>query len=392
MRTISRPELALSVPICLSVCAVAMPRADAAQMTPITDDEVIEFVKTALDTADVSDAVLKEVLAEEYQGTTYLTWFKLAMLAYNTVGHAREGQYGYIVKDLCEAGVTKVVEIAGYPMVSGMMATTVMICDALDLFYRNAANRALNRQIGAYFEYRRMNYTEGDFADMGLCDGEGWLIPPSGLSYLGDAPRPVGLTPAQVMELSRRIYEIASQPGQVDKDIERLRKQLIAQIEEARKRSPARQPSFLARLGSFLGGMWDGLRNWLVPKVKAADFPCASVLAIRDYSAFYEGKPWERQGTKAGEEIEGPDGATYVWVPPGSFMMGASALQAGGAGMREECGDSRPTLSSHSFGGRTHDPRPSRERRSLLPRAQGAAGRLRLPTPARPRRAGAGAP
>jgi len=34
-------------------------------------------------------------------------------------------------------------------------------------------------------------------------------------------------------------------------------------------------------------------------------------------------KPWTRPGTDAGDEIVGPDGGTYVWVPPGEFMMGS---------------------------------------------------------------------
>jgi len=34
-------------------------------------------------------------------------------------------------------------------------------------------------------------------------------------------------------------------------------------------------------------------------------------------------KPWEREGTKAREEITGPDGGLMVWVPPGEFMMGS---------------------------------------------------------------------
>ena len=37
-------------------------------------------------------------------------------------------------------------------------------------------------------------------------------------------------------------------------------------------------------------------------------------------------KPWLRAGTKAGEEITGPDGGEMVWVPPGEFMMGADDL------------------------------------------------------------------
>jgi len=35
-------------------------------------------------------------------------------------------------------------------------------------------------------------------------------------------------------------------------------------------------------------------------------------------------KPWESEGSRAGEEITGPDGGTYVWVPAGEFMMGAT--------------------------------------------------------------------
>jgi len=34
----------------------------------------------------------------------------------------------------------------------------------------------------------------------------------------------------------------------------------------------------------------------------------------------------DRPGTHAGEEAVGPDGAVYVWVPPGEFMMGAEEL------------------------------------------------------------------
>lgn len=34
-------------------------------------------------------------------------------------------------------------------------------------------------------------------------------------------------------------------------------------------------------------------------------------------------KPWERQGTRVGEEIVGPDGGTMVWVPAGEFDMGS---------------------------------------------------------------------
>ena len=35
-----------------------------------------------------------------------------------------------------------------------------------------------------------------------------------------------------------------------------------------------------------------------------------------------------RPGTKAGQEAKGPDGGTYVWVPPGEFDMGAEDIGA----------------------------------------------------------------
>ncbi len=34
-------------------------------------------------------------------------------------------------------------------------------------------------------------------------------------------------------------------------------------------------------------------------------------------------KPWVQRGTRAGEEIIGPDGGKMVWVPSGEFMMGS---------------------------------------------------------------------
>jgi formylglycine-generating enzyme len=37
------------------------------------------------------------------------------------------------------------------------------------------------------------------------------------------------------------------------------------------------------------------------------------------------GNAWDREGTHAGEQIMGPDGAVYVWVPAGEFIMGESA-------------------------------------------------------------------
>ncbi len=36
------------------------------------------------------------------------------------------------------------------------------------------------------------------------------------------------------------------------------------------------------------------------------------------------GKPWERPGTRAAQEIVGPAGIPLVWVPGGSFMMGST--------------------------------------------------------------------
>ena len=40
-------------------------------------------------------------------------------------------------------------------------------------------------------------------------------------------------------------------------------------------------------------------------------------------------KPWEKPGTEVGEEIVGPDGGVYVWVPSDSFMMGSDDGEAG---------------------------------------------------------------
>lgn len=36
-----------------------------------------------------------------------------------------------------------------------------------------------------------------------------------------------------------------------------------------------------------------------------------------------DAKPWQQPGSRAGQEIFGPDGGKMVWVPAGEFMMGA---------------------------------------------------------------------
>jgi formylglycine-generating enzyme required for sulfatase activity len=41
--------------------------------------------------------------------------------------------------------------------------------------------------------------------------------------------------------------------------------------------------------------------------------------------------PWTREGTAAGQEIIGPDGGTYVWVPAGEFTMGTADEEAAAA-------------------------------------------------------------
>jgi formylglycine-generating enzyme required for sulfatase activity len=47
------------------------------------------------------------------------------------------------------------------------------------------------------------------------------------------------------------------------------------------------------------------------------------LLALPTSSMAQNAKPWTKPGTEAGDEIVGPDGGTYVWVPPGEFMMGS---------------------------------------------------------------------
>lgn len=39
-------------------------------------------------------------------------------------------------------------------------------------------------------------------------------------------------------------------------------------------------------------------------------------------------KPWELQGSRAGEEIAGPNGVKMVWVPAGEFTMGSARGRA----------------------------------------------------------------
>ncbi len=48
-----------------------------------------------------------------------------------------------------------------------------------------------------------------------------------------------------------------------------------------------------------------------------------SVAAEKLSEQWRQGKPWERPGSRAGQEIVGPAGITLVWVPGGSFMMGS---------------------------------------------------------------------
>ena len=57
-----------------------------------------------------------------------------------------------------------------------------------------------------------------------------------------------------------------------------------------------------------------------------AGMPALAQLPVADPQALpgAADKPWTRPGATAGEEIVGPDGGRYVWVPPGEFMMGSA--------------------------------------------------------------------
>ncbi len=56
---------------------------------------------------------------------------------------------------------------------------------------------------------------------------------------------------------------------------------------------------------------------WRPGEVPGAATPQTTSTATGD-------KPWERPGTRAGEEIVGPGGIPLVWVPDGSFTMGST--------------------------------------------------------------------
>ncbi len=58
------------------------------------------------------------------------------------------------------------------------------------------------------------------------------------------------------------------------------------------------------------------------------DVPVEDVSQPTEHVAGQEGKPWERPGTAAGQEIVGPDGGTMVWVAAGSFRMGSTDEEA----------------------------------------------------------------
>ena len=58
--------------------------------------------------------------------------------------------------------------------------------------------------------------------------------------------------------------------------------------------------------------------------LRAAIASLIAALALCSVSVARDAKPWEKSGTKAGEEIVGPDGGTMVWVPAGQFTMGSA--------------------------------------------------------------------
>ena len=63
------------------------------------------------------------------------------------------------------------------------------------------------------------------------------------------------------------------------------------------------------------------VRGWFFAGVVAAG------LLVGCRGGFAQGQAWEQPGTKAGQEIAGPDGGKLVWVPAGEFLMGTAPGQ-----------------------------------------------------------------
>ena len=57
--------------------------------------------------------------------------------------------------------------------------------------------------------------------------------------------------------------------------------------------------------------------------------PALLLCAIGGAACAEPARAWGLPGASAGQEITGPDGNTYVWVPPGEFMMGSEAGYGG---------------------------------------------------------------
>lgn len=58
---------------------------------------------------------------------------------------------------------------------------------------------------------------------------------------------------------------------------------------------------------------------------RSAAAAAALLLLALTPAATAEGKPWLQPGETPGQEIRGPDGGAYVWVPPGEFIMGSDS-------------------------------------------------------------------
>jgi len=66
----------------------------------------------------------------------------------------------------------------------------------------------------------------------------------------------------------------------------------------------------------------------IVVDVRQGMPPLAQLPVSANPPAAPAGEPWKQAGTKAGEEIIGPDSGRYVWVPAGAFMMGTTDAEA----------------------------------------------------------------
>ncbi len=266
-----------------------------------------------------------------------------SILVYRTSGEVASGRLQgmfYIVTELAERSLGEMLRNGQRPTGSELNAIAAQISSALAYIHsRGGVHRDVKPdnilRVGGSWQLADFGMARAVSGSLVSASGRkgtlGYMAPEMLDGQVGPASDVYSLGVTLLEGLTGRLAHDGSTEGEFIRNLSRMPANIPGDIREpwrtvlsrllerdAKGRCSADELSvlLLARPEDQRDSKHPGARG-TAPVVRPAHAPISPARV-----AVASSRPWEREGFRVGEEIEGPDGGVDVWVLPGEFTMG----------------------------------------------------------------------